>query len=569
MPTVPRIRRQVAAAGLPNARLNAAESDAAFGANLQDANARVGQSAANLGDRIAAVGLEVYDTSRRADLADQRAARDKADTVVITKATSTLANDVMALMWDPQTGAMNVQGEAAFPLVGTVDAEFEKRADAIAAGLTTDKQKLAFEKVRQNYGEQTGLNIRRHVSQQQEKVTGQVLGARLESALNMSVANAQDGRIVTDELGKGIAALQELGPQIGLSPEVVQQKVAALTSATQVAVIRKLVAQDRSAEAQARYDAVKGDIAGEAQDEVLGLLKASTTKAGAQQLSDAILKEGGTPEEQRQKAKDRAKTADERDQALGYIEHEQAQAEKRERDAKEDRQRSVYDVLDAGRGTRGIPTATWAQMSGAERSAARSYAKQLAEGTPVKTDLKTLEQLHRAADTDPQGFAKLSLFDLGYAGKLGKEDFEEMLRLQSSIRKGDTKAADEMLTSPRTNDQIWQATTRSAGIDPNSDQAAKLQERFVSNVLREQTLRGKKLNAAEVQQELNRLLVTVVTQPGFLWDTKKKGYELTPDDIPLADRRRIAEALRLEGQLVDPARVLDLWIDEQHSKQAR
>jgi hypothetical protein len=350
-----------------------------------------------------------------------------------------------------------------------------------------------------------------------------------------------------------------------MAPEVVNQKAAEYAAGGHLAVIRKLVSGDQVGMAQEYFTKIKGEL-GTNVDEAQTLLKAGQNKAGAQTLSDQVLNEGGTLSEQRAKVKDRAKTADERDQALAYIEHEDALSDRAQRDALELRDRNVHDILDKAKSIKAIPASTWNQMSGNERNEAISYAKRLVEGVDVKTDVRELEKLYRQADEDPDAFTKLRLTELGFANRLSKGDMEEMLRLQHSMRTAGRKAIEKDLAPARTRDQIWTTTIQGAGIKPNTEAASMLQRRFIENVQREQTLRGKELTETEVQEQLDRLLIPVVTAPGFIWDTKKRGYELQANDVPLNDRRRLAQALRNKQQLVDPQTILELWIDEQEAK---
>ena len=565
MPVVRSYARQVAPAPIPSVRRSAASTPAAEGVPLEQANANVGRAIAGLGGVGVDLALNAYGQQQREQQRQRDEATRQADQLAVLAADNELSTWERDRLYDPEKGALSQKGPAAFGLPEQIDGEFAQKAADLTDRLGTQTQRAMFARVKYERGQSVALTVRRHVDQEIQSYTGNELKAKIDNTVDEATRNALDPRMVRDTLTSGEATLRAFAPRLGVGPEQLKEQIGALRSTVHVGVINRLLSEQQGQAAKVYFEETKGEIAADQIDNVQNALREGTVRQAAQKAADGILAAGGTLTEQRDKAK-AITDPDVRDQTLSYIEHESIVQDKADQDAKEAQSRSVYDILDKTGSVRNIPAPVWAQMGGGERSAARSYAKSLAEGTDVKTDLKAYYGLLQTAMDDPEAFSRLNLYELGRS-KLSKSDFEQFAGIQLSIRNKDRTKTDEQLSGPSTFTQIWNDTVKHAGIKDDTEASYQLRRRFEQTVETEQRVRGKKLDNVEQQQILDRLLLSV---PGsassswlkpWTWGTDdKRGMDLTLDDIPQDQRQQIVDALRRGGQPVTESTILDTYL---------
>jgi hypothetical protein len=570
MPTVPvhegrRITRQ----GIPDARRSAASSAVAEGAGLAQAQEETGREIARLGSTVARIGTGIYAELRAKE-------RRRADEVALLEANNQLDAFELGLN-DPNGGAFHTRGKAAFDMPEKVETDFNALADKISQGLGTPEQKLAFEKMRSNRGMGILLNLNRHVAGEIRSYEQGQLEGTLVNAVSLAGANAQDPARVAREIEKGEVAIRTVANGRGQSAEQTEQQLLNFRSGAHLSVINNLVSDNPQA-ASAYFEETKDQIAGDKWDEVKKQLKAGTQKKQAQTAADEIVAAGGTLTEQRAKAK-AIEDSDVRDQTLAYIEHEAAVVEREQNDAhKEVLKTGVYDVLDKGRGIRGIDSRVWANLSGDERRSAQIYAEAKARGIPIQTDASTFYSLMRQAIENPDAFVNTNLMQSRH--RLSDPDLQQLASLQLSISRSDKSAADQVLAGFSTKQEIVDNTLATYGIDPKAKadtaegkavaQLYRMLDRRVDAV---QTETGKKLTNTEIQQTLDGLLSQGTTVEGSWWnifpggkpffDTKKRLIDTTADDIPSATKKAIEDARRKRGLPVSDATTLDTYLEMQ------
>jgi hypothetical protein len=573
MPTVRTLTPQVSPTPLPAVRRTAASTPAAEGAPLQEARARKFDALAGLGGAVAQPALDTLGrmaTQARQEQERQiREAKQQADELAVLAADNQMAAWERDRIFDPQKGALTIKGKDAIGLPEQIDTEYDKTANDVAATLSTPAQQVAFARIRNDRQQRVALTIRRHVDDQIQRYTAEEFKAKVDNVVDEAQRHALDPDMVKETLNSGEATIKTFAPQLGFGPEAVKDQVRALRSTVHEGVIRSMLSQGQTTAARVYFEGTQGEIAADRLDDVRNALKTGSTKATAQKEADRIQREGGTLTEQRDKAK-AIEDPDVRDETLNYLEHEATVRASVQRATDEAQSRAAYDAIDQTHDVRSIPPAVWANMSGGERSAARSYAKNLAEGVDVTTDLKAYYTLYQTAMDDPATFAKLDLYAMAKA-KLSKSDFEELTKVQVAIRNKDPKA-DALLDGPSTSTQIFEATAKHAGIDPNSGDSYALRKRWDDSVATEQRVTGKKLGIPEQQKILDRLIMEAPgTSPWsyfkpWTWGSTKHGYEVTIDDIPQADRLTIVEILRRNHQPVTETTILDLYLRTKEAK---
>lgn len=570
-PVIRKPGREVTTARLPGARKTAAESPASLGSIGGDP---IGEALASTGSAFARLGADRY-----ARIKDEE--RRRADDVAILAAQNKLDAWELERLHNPQTGALNVRGQAAFTLPEEIDAEYDRVVGEIGQGLGTPEQRLAFEKLSSNRRGNVRLNIRRHVAGEMRAFEAGELKGTLENAVSLASANASDPRRVAEELSRGVAAIEGAGRRLGLGAEAVSSQIEAFRSGAHEGVIRNLLAGGRERAAQVYFEEVRGQIAGDRHDELLKALDEGTRTKAAQTAAEGILRQGGTLAEQRQRAKDTVTDGKTLDDVLSRLDHEATIREREERDTDERMMASAATLLDGGGRFDQIPAADRAKMTPAQRSGLRSYEKQIAEHGDAVTDLPTYYARMQQAMSDPDGFSRRNL--LNDRHRLGKVEFKQLADLQLTIRNGERNRAAADLEPFATKTQVVNDTLTLYGIDPTAKPdtsegraIAQLRRLLDQRIEAAQTPdaqgRRAKVTNEEIRETLDGILAAEVTEPGSFWalirpftydfaDKRKRLIDLTPADVPAAERPAIERALRTRRMPVTDQTVLDLYID--------
>ena len=571
MPTVTRYgERRVGTAPLPGVRKTAATTALAEGAGLEQARAETAQSFGRLGQ----IGAEVVGAMVARE-------RQRADEVALLEAENRLSACEQQRLYDPAAGALTRKGKDALPLPEAVGAEFHALAGEIAAGLSTDRQRAAFARVRAQRGDSLQLTLRRHTFTEMQQYEATELRAYLDNATQAAVANALDPRRVGLERDRAVTAIRRHGARTGLGPEAIEAAASGAQSAIHVGVIDRLLASDQDRAAQIYFEETRGQILGDTLARVERALRVGSVRGEAQRRADAIVAAGGTLTEQRTRAK-AIEDPELRDAVMERIEHEAVVQEKEDRDRNEARMLNAYTILDQTHDITQIPADDWELFTGQTRSAMRSYTERLAAGTPVETDWPTYYALmQQAAGVEgfgtPTDFVKQNL--MNYRDKLGDVELKQATGLQLALRQGQRDAAEKELAGFSTKQELLDGTLTQYGIDPKAKHgtpeanAIAQLRRMLDRRLEAAQDQGQKVTNVEIQQALDGLLSQDVTVPGAWWavwpggkpvrDTRKRLIELTVEEIPADERTQIEQALRQRGRPVSDATVLDLYLEHQ------
>ncbi len=560
MPTVQRREREISTAPIPGVRKTTGGSAIAEGAGVEQAKANVGEEISQLGGRVAAFGVNAY-----ADIVEE--SRRRADSVAILEAERKLSQWENKKLYDPQTGALNVRGKDAMGLPEGIDAEFESVAGQIEKGLGTDRQREAFARVRMQRGSGLSLTIQRHVREQMNVYEGEELKATVENAHESAIANALDPERVDAEIDRAVGAIRHHAPRLGLGPEAIEKQIAGVTSSTHAGVIDRLIQSDKAEEAQIYFDKNKAEITGEQLTKTEKNLEEGSLRSQSQKEADRIFAAGGTETQQLAEA---AKIANPklRDETEARIEHRNAVKERADREVREERTNSAYDVIDKTGDWTKIPASVWTDLPGSTRSAIKSYAEDKARGIPTKTNLKDFYGLTTMVGNKPDDFMKLDIYE--YRNKLSESDFKQMAELQMRMRTGDTKAAEKAINGFRTNGEIWNGVLTSTKLDKDSQEANELHKEMDRRIDQFQQDTGKEATNEQKQAIADNLVGNVVLEPGGwgnilpggkpFYDVTKKSYQIQIGDVPAGQRKTIEAKLKEKGLPVTPDSVVDFWL---------
>jgi hypothetical protein len=561
MPVVQRYgERKVSTDALRGGQKTAAETPLSEGAGLAEAQ---GQQAETVG-RIAG-GMGQFATQQIQKV------RDQEDDLVTLAAQNALGKASV----DIATRAQEVKGRDTLTLPDTTTHDFNTVADDIAAGLSNDRQREAFAKVRARHDLNLYETVGRHISNEMQNYRSSELKSAIDLGINQVAANALDPRRGKEELDTMIAAVQQQGPAMGWGSAQVADQIANIRSASHIAVVQRLVDNNQPTNAKIYYEETQHEINGEKRGDLEKLLAHATQRADGQREADAIIAASGTLAEQRAKAKE-IQDPNTRAAAMTLVEHEAAVNEKAARDGEEHLLDAVYTRLMGNGGDLRSLTPTEQLQLGKHLPALRSFALSLAKGEPPDTDPAVYYAL-KTMSTDPDmrgAFLKENL--LAHRNNLSHGDFEKLVDLQASMRKGDQEKADKINAPFLTHKELVETSLTQYGIPTKDTPAHKLTPeekattaqlyRMLDQKTTELQAGGKKVSNQDLQSEIDRALMrhVTVTQSRFFGlttgDVDKRLLGLTIADVTPVEKAALAAALKLRNQPVTDVTMMDLYI---------
>ena len=552
MPTVPRYRRQVRAEPLPDTRQGPGPSPDVYGA-------QVGQAIAGLGETIARAGAYGLSTLNRRD--DER--QNLEDRVATQRAGNQLLSWVNTRLRDPDGGALNVRGLEARDQLPLVEKEYKDVSSKIAGELRGERQRLAFEAETANRWESVSSELSRHISSEFTKYQAAEAVNGLDLRVTSAGGHFMDFAAVGQDQAQGIAIIKDQK----LGPEATKAEIEKFNTRLHSVVIDQFLAHDQDRTAQIYYEENEQEISSVKRPQIVKALREGNVRGEAQRQSDAIIADGGTLLEQRDKAK-AIEDPEVRDRVLGYLE-EEVRIRKRETQVdEEDLMVTAGNLIDKG-GLKAVPPSLWVQLTPAQKNSLEQYAKRhVTGGDPEgKTDLGTFYKLEEQAVLSPEKFAELNLMESRH--KLSRTDFKRFVTLQMKIRKGDTTGRDEQIESFTTKAQVYADILEEFKLEKDDPRAVQLRREIDKRYETSQEIGGKKLTHTEVRDIADDILGTVVLQKGgwlnFLpggapfSDVTAAMADLTVAGIPPVDRRMVEKQLRDAGQPVTDALILDWY----------
>ena len=590
MPRVPTLTRTVDPVAIPGVRRTAAETATSRGAVVAEAEARLaltrGRNAQVVGGAISDLGATVTGAGIAiGQIALQE--RQRADEVALMEAENQLSAWERERLYNPQTGALAQQGKASFGLPESVAGEFNTVAGDIEKKLGTDRQRLAFQRLKANRYAQVDLTLRRHVLGEMQQYEAGELKSLVDNSLSNMAANATDPARAGYELSKAVDAIERSGPRVGLGPEQVKAQVEAVRTKGHTAVIESLISQGQTRAARAYYDEAKEQIAGDSIARVERALREGTIRKEAQTKADTILAAGGTLTEQREKAR-AIDDPDVRDSVMQRLEHEAAVRDRAQREQEENTLRGVYAVVEQNGGdVDAVDPKVWATLNAKDLAGVRAYARNIAKGEPVETDLEVYYGLMKKAAGTGGAFLRENL--LRYKGQLSEGDFKHLAQLQTSLRTRAIDAASDadkakaklVVDEFQSKAQVFNDRLTAYGIDPNPKEGTP-EAKAIANLrqMLDRQVRalsggetGKTATNDEVREILDGILSSQITvkqsgtwsglfssAPFFDTEVKRRAFELTIEDVTPDERKRIEEALWARRMPVNDATVLETYI---------
>jgi hypothetical protein len=132
-------------------------------------------------------------------------------------------------LYNPQTGALSKRGKDAFAVPDEVGKAYDDYTQEVRKGLTTDRQRVAFDKAAASRRGDIDKTLARHVFTEARKFEDTETENYVATAKQSAVNNYQDSARVDLEIARGSAAVADYAKRNGLGPEYVKQKTAQIS----------------------------------------------------------------------------------------------------------------------------------------------------------------------------------------------------------------------------------------------------------------------------------------------------------------------------------------------------
>lgn len=254
---------------LPNSRRTVAPTAEALGSEA--------------GDKINKVGLHIYE--------DEMLRQDQVATLEADRRLSEWENRAL---YDPKDGALNKRGKDAFGLPDAVGADYQKFVDETRTVLTTDRQRVAFDRAVEARRKDLNGTLSRHVMTEVRKFDDSESTAAIQASRQAAVFNFQDDDRITLEIERQRANVVDYAARNGLGAEYVKARLGTELGATHEAVITRMLANGMDQSAQKYYEKNKADITdGKTLSDIEAKIKTSVVEGEGMRSADETWKKLG------------------------------------------------------------------------------------------------------------------------------------------------------------------------------------------------------------------------------------------------------------------------------------
>lgn len=330
-------------------------------------------------------------------------------------------------------------GKDAFGAIDDAKAKFDKANGEIESGLKTDEARLAYRNIAQSRWNTLNQVVQHHVAQQHKVYDTETTNGLLLGLADSTVQNFQHPDVVALNIAQMTGAIRDAGQRNGEPAELIAAHVAENTSKMHVAVIDRMLANvgdgEQPRQAQAYYDAHKGEIVGPQAAQVDSLLARKSVEGTSQQQADAIA------------AKSPDLTDALKQAALITDPHVRTLTEERlrrhfadvataDRERKQQNYQQASAILEQTRDFSKVPLAVRMKLSPGENEALQHREDQLRHPKEGPGDPDKFLQLMNESYFNPSSFDSTNL--LAVPG-LNRAQREDLMRLQRTVGTRDTQ----------------------------------------------------------------------------------------------------------------------------------
>lgn len=213
------------------------------------------------------------------------------------------------------------------------------------------------------------------------------------------------------------------------------------------------------------------------------------------------------------------------------------------------------------------PPEVWNQLTYEKQKSVDATLLHNAKGRDAITDDATWYEIYRGlTSADPaerQKWASASLWQ--YKPKLSRNDFQELSKVQGTVRKGDP---DKELSHVGSVNQMVDRTLTTLGIDPtpkpstsptsDAGKSAAFRRAVQDDLTAFEKQKGSKATPDETQKIIDRLTREVAGTGGWLSKTKRV-FEMKIENVPKEERVKIEDALKRNGKPVNDQAIIELF----------
>jgi hypothetical protein len=482
--------------------------------------------------------------------------QDEEDTAKAYEAYTLGSEENRAMLNDPEKGLYQRKGSDAN---GTYK-DALKGLDDIYFARTKDLSPGArgkFNQLWRNKRERTLESVSRFEVQKRNEFKQSAAEAAIKTSINDAVENYNNPQQIADSIELGESTIRETFK--GQPQEAVDLRIEAYKTELHGSIIDRMVL-DNPLAADQYYRKVKDQIGGKQQVVIEKYLEAGTQRAASQAATDQIVVKHESFEEQLVAAR-KIKDPIIRDNVVSrvkqrYNENQTITAERN----KEISSRAWQTVLDT-KSVDAIPINEWTALDGKTQKALTEYANRRND---PKTNILKWKELNDLYIGDPQAFAEVNLLE--YVNDLSQSDFKKFSEGQQKLQSGDLVNN----IKSRTHTQIANDRLQAIGIKTTASASkgdAEKSALFMRRLEEEMAVfaqdSGKEPNAQQIEQIVDKLLIkadTGIFSEKFSFELESgEDFEVDDiDDIPLAERRKIVQAIEATGAQATEENILKL-----------
>lgn len=488
-------------------------------------------------------------------------------------------------LFDPEKGAVNRLGQNAFGLPDQLAKSFDETAGKVAEGLSSNRQRQAFQEMAVSRRAQVLDWSEKHVTRERNVFEAGQMEADLKSMADRAALFPERA---AGELAIARERIVGFMRSKGRSTEEIAQAVKDQASKTHSQVIASLVNSGKAEDAQAYFKANRGDMTAEAALRAENGMKEIVARTKAQGFADDALSRGLSAEEALREARTKY-SGPEEDAAVQEIKTRFAEAEVLKKREQQAASNEAWKLLANGGGRKSIPPTLWASLGGEEQRQIVDWldvrwrrAKSEAEDAKTSDWGAYLALTDMARDNpdkfmDPQTLLKAEPY-------LSKAQMSSLVNLRTGINKQDAKASN-ILTAMKNTETMVLAEMKAAGIDttpkegsPKAKELAAFRGALQMNIEAAQAEKGRALTPAEQKEIGMGLLKEGIEQgSGFFGFgvTKKRAFQMEPgktyistpyNQIPPEIRKQLEAELPRESGIYGNSRERERQVERMYTR---
>ena len=445
---------------------------------------------------------------------------------------------------------------------------WEQVESKYSEGLTSNRSQRLFKRSAGALQMASSGTLMRHEQQQTDKSLQESAMARVATAIDTAIGDPTPERLslARTEIESSIGVMAKLG---GHTPEIAAAARADAFTKMHKGIVMNLADSDPDA-AKAYFYTHKKEIAGPERVVIEKALEREGRLAKVQEAADEIVPKAASLSEALAYVQKNYSGEDEK----ALTQEVTARFHVAEKDIKDRTTKAFESAMLYTAQRQKVPANVWATLDDGDkarllehqRAVSRSDAAEArarsneARGRETKTDFATYDRLNTLAGASPREFAQTPLGQ--FADQMSTADLKHFSNLQQKIRTGEDSV--EVVSLANQLDQVVESMR--LGGQNNSEKRGAFKSQVNQALMEAQREKGNvKLNYEERQKVIDRQVITV-SVPGFLWDSEKRAFELTPEErakakavVPDGDRKLITDALRTMKRPITEQAISDLY----------